>query len=191
MPRNPVKAIKDANAFDDPENLEPGTVVKLPPQAPYMLGSKVPKDLVAPGENLGGGGAPGARGEQITVAVARRPADDPARRIGTLFFNPGGPSDPEVPYVVDKDWYFSPTLRARFDIVGLDYYAYFETDAEYTTDLDTYRRWGKPLMVLEFGCCTFTGVGALVAPTPRDASTDSPVTPRMPSAVMRTAGGIA
>jgi pimeloyl-ACP methyl ester carboxylesterase len=59
-------------------------------------------------------------GEQITVAVARRPADDPARRIGTLFFNPGGPSDPEVPYVVDKDWYFSPTLRARFDIVGLD-----------------------------------------------------------------------
>lgn len=44
-----------------------------------------------------------------------------------------------------------------FDIVGLDYYLYFETDAEYTTDLDQYRRWGKPLMVLEFGCCTFTG----------------------------------
>lgn len=60
------------------------------------------------------------RGEQITVAVARRPADDPAHRIGTLFFNAGGPGDGEVHYVVDDDWYFSPTLHARFDIVGLD-----------------------------------------------------------------------
>ncbi|MET9226613.1 hypothetical protein [Lentzea sp. NPDC003310] len=44
-----------------------------------------------------------------------------------------------------------------FDLVGLDYYQHFETDAEYTADLDGYRRWGKPLMVLEYGCCTFTG----------------------------------
>lgn len=44
-----------------------------------------------------------------------------------------------------------------FDIVGLDYYPHFETDAEYTADLDKYRRWGKPLMILEYGCCTFTG----------------------------------
>jgi pimeloyl-ACP methyl ester carboxylesterase len=60
------------------------------------------------------------RGEQMTVAVARRPADDPARRVGTLFFNAGGPGDGEVKYVVDNDAYFSPTLRARFDIVGVD-----------------------------------------------------------------------
>ena len=58
--------------------------------------------------------------EQITVAVARRPADDPAGRIGTLFFNAGGPGDGEVKYVVDDDSYFSPTLRARFDIIGVD-----------------------------------------------------------------------
>ncbi|RAS59912.1 hypothetical protein C8D87_113218 [Lentzea atacamensis] len=44
-----------------------------------------------------------------------------------------------------------------FDIVGLDYYTYFKTDAEYTPDLGKYRRWNKPIMVLEFGCCTFTG----------------------------------
>lgn len=44
-----------------------------------------------------------------------------------------------------------------FDVVGLDYYTYFDTDAEYTPDLGKYRRWGKPIMVLEFGCCTFTG----------------------------------
>jgi pimeloyl-ACP methyl ester carboxylesterase len=60
------------------------------------------------------------RGERITVAVARRPADDPAHRIGTLFFNPGGPGDSEAKYVRNADWYFSATLRARFDIVGLD-----------------------------------------------------------------------
>jgi pimeloyl-ACP methyl ester carboxylesterase len=56
----------------------------------------------------------------MTVAVARRPADDPAHRVGTLFFNAGGPGDGEVKYVVDNDSYFSPTLRARFDIVGVD-----------------------------------------------------------------------
>ncbi|MFD9705560.1 abortive phage infection protein [Lentzea sp. NPDC059081] len=44
-----------------------------------------------------------------------------------------------------------------FDVVGLDYYAYFATDAEYTADFDRYRRWTKPIRVLEFGCCTFTG----------------------------------
>ncbi|GHH55753.1 abortive phage infection protein [Lentzea cavernae] len=44
-----------------------------------------------------------------------------------------------------------------FDLVGLDYYRHFETDTEYATDLERYRRWGKPLMVLEYGCCTFTG----------------------------------
>lgn len=60
------------------------------------------------------------RGAKTTVNVARRPADDPARRIGTLFFNAGGPGDGEVKYVVDDDVYFSPTLRARFDIVGVD-----------------------------------------------------------------------
>jgi pimeloyl-ACP methyl ester carboxylesterase len=54
------------------------------------------------------------------VAVARRPADDPARRIGTLFFNPGGPGDGGVKYVIAADTFFSDTLRARFDIVSVD-----------------------------------------------------------------------
>src|SRR5688500_8409324 len=30
-------------------------------------------------------------GEQISLAVIRLPAGDPARRIGSLFLNPGGP----------------------------------------------------------------------------------------------------
>ena len=54
------------------------------------------------------------------MALARRPADDPAHRIGTLFYNPGGPGDGGVKYVIAADTFFSATLRARFDIVGLD-----------------------------------------------------------------------
>ena len=41
------------------------------------------------------------------------------------------------------------------------------------------------------GSCTLKSVCDGVAPSACDASTDSAVTPRMPSAVMRTAGGIA
>jgi pimeloyl-ACP methyl ester carboxylesterase len=80
------------------------------PQAPTtQCGSmRVPLDWSRP------------RGAQITVAIARRPADDPAGRIGTLFFNPGGPGDGAAKYVVDANLVFSATLRSRFDIVGLD-----------------------------------------------------------------------
>lgn len=69
---------------------------------------RVPADWAAP------------KGPKITVAVARRPADDPAHRIGTLFYNPGGPGDGAVDNVIAADTFFSATLRARFDIVGLD-----------------------------------------------------------------------
>src|SRR4051794_26922128 len=54
-------------------------------------------------------------GTQVTVAVARRPADDPDRRIGTLFFNPGGPGDGAVRYVEGAQEIFSDRLLSRFD----------------------------------------------------------------------------
>lgn len=60
------------------------------------------------------------KGRKINVAVARRPAEDPAHRIGTLFYNPGGPGDGGVKYVVAADTFFSKALRARFDIVSVD-----------------------------------------------------------------------
>ncbi|EMD26796.1 hypothetical protein [Amycolatopsis azurea] len=50
-----------------------------------------------------------------------------------------------------------PVDWTLFDIVGIDYYPYFATDAEYTKDLAQYRKWDKPVVVLEFGSCTFTG----------------------------------
>ena len=60
------------------------------------------------------------RGQKIDIAVARRPAGDPDRRIGTLYYNPGGPGDGGVDNVIDAETYFSETLRARFDIVSVD-----------------------------------------------------------------------
>jgi len=59
-------------------------------------------------------------GDQVSVAVARRPADDPNHRIGTLFFNPGGPGDGAAGYVIGAEKFFSADLRARFDLVGMD-----------------------------------------------------------------------
>ena len=48
-----------------------------------------------------------------------------------------------------------------FDIVGLDYYSYHEKRADHTKELAPFRRWGKPIVILEFGCCTFTGAAEL------------------------------
>ena len=54
-------------------------------------------------------------GRKIELALGRLPAEDPGRKIGTLFWNPGGPGGPgRIPPP------FSPKLRERFDIVGFD-----------------------------------------------------------------------
>ena len=69
---------------------------------------RVPLDWAAP------------HGRTIGLAVARRPADHPRQRVGTLFFNPGGPGDGGVQYVVQAARVFSPALLARFDLVAMD-----------------------------------------------------------------------
>lgn len=59
--------------------------------------------------------------EQITIALARRPATDPAHRIGTLVFLPGGPGDSGIEPV--RAWaspFFTEEVGARFDIVAFD-----------------------------------------------------------------------
>ncbi len=45
----------------------------------------------------------------------------------------------------------------RFDLVGLDYYAFHTDRAGHTRTLRPYRRWGKPIVICEFGCCTYRG----------------------------------
>ncbi len=60
-------------------------------------------------------------GERTLVGVARRPADDPSHRVGTLFFNPGGPGYTGVDTLTDAaELVYSATLLARFDIVVVD-----------------------------------------------------------------------
>jgi len=59
-------------------------------------------------------------GATISLAIARRPAKDPQHRVGTLFFNPGGPGDGAAKYIVMAETIFTPTLIERFDLVGMD-----------------------------------------------------------------------
>ncbi len=61
------------------------------------------------------------RGATIGIALIRLPASDPAHRIGSLFVNPGGPGGSGVDFVRGAATAFwSPKVRARFDIVGFD-----------------------------------------------------------------------
>jgi pimeloyl-ACP methyl ester carboxylesterase len=62
----------------------------------------------------------GAYGASVNVAVARRTATDSGHRIGTLVVNPGGPGGSGVDFALGAPDFFSPALRARFDIVGFD-----------------------------------------------------------------------
>lgn len=59
-------------------------------------------------------------GRSIELALIRRPADDRAHRIGTLFYNPGGPALPgtaALPAVVPL---LPEQVRKRFDLVSFD-----------------------------------------------------------------------
>lgn len=44
-----------------------------------------------------------------------------------------------------------------FDIVGVDHYRRGESSSDYVERLKRHRQDGKELVVMEFGCCTFTG----------------------------------
>lgn len=57
-------------------------------------------------------------GRRIDLAVTRHPATDPARRLGVLLVDPGGPGGSAAQFALSG--LFGPELRARFDIVGID-----------------------------------------------------------------------
>lgn len=44
-----------------------------------------------------------------------------------------------------------------FDIVGVDYYRDVQTDKEYVEGIKRYAQYGKPVIVMEVGCCTYKG----------------------------------
>ena len=70
---------------------------------------RVPLDYDSPG------------GEHISIALLRRPADNPAARIGSVLLNPGGPGGSGVDFVaLAGDVLFTPGVRASFDLIGFD-----------------------------------------------------------------------
>ncbi|MEV6393894.1 alpha/beta hydrolase [Streptomyces sp. NPDC051907] len=79
------------------------------PGSPYDCATaKVPLDYNDPG------------GRTIELAVVRRKATDPGRRIGSLFFNPGGPGGPGSVQMPQNYESFPREVRERFDIVSWD-----------------------------------------------------------------------
>jgi pimeloyl-ACP methyl ester carboxylesterase len=59
-------------------------------------------------------------GPTINLALARRPAKFPERRIGALVFNPGGPGNSGIDSLPGELRILTPALQARFDIVSFD-----------------------------------------------------------------------
>ncbi|MFD5465055.1 alpha/beta hydrolase [Kitasatospora sp. NPDC127059] len=60
------------------------------------------------------------RGRSIELALIRRPADDQGHRVGTLFYNPGGPAIPGTAALPAAAPLFPAEVRRRFDIVSFD-----------------------------------------------------------------------
>jgi pimeloyl-ACP methyl ester carboxylesterase len=94
----------------------PTTTVTLPAPEPLQWSRcgrfdcarlRVPIDYAEPGTGT------------LELAVTRRPAADPGRRIGTLVMNPGGPGSSGVRRV-QRGFVVSDEVAARFDIVGYD-----------------------------------------------------------------------
>jgi len=57
----------------------------------------------------------------ISIAVIRLPATDPANKIGSIFFNPGGPGGSGVELVLFAGpFLYTDEVRAHFDLVGFD-----------------------------------------------------------------------
>jgi pimeloyl-ACP methyl ester carboxylesterase len=68
----------------------------------------VPMDYAAPS------------GDTFTLAVIKHPAEEPAHRIGTLFWNVGGPGDVGTEFLPAAIQGFPEAVRRRFDIVSWD-----------------------------------------------------------------------
>ncbi|MGR4850175.1 alpha/beta hydrolase [Streptomyces sp. LARHCF252] len=92
----------------------PGRIAWAPCESPSGEGSfecatvEVPVDWKRP------------NGARFDLALARHRATDPARRIGSLLVNPGGPGGSGVNFTFMAPDSFSPELLERFDIVGFD-----------------------------------------------------------------------
>ncbi|MFB9908747.1 alpha/beta hydrolase [Allokutzneria oryzae] len=102
-----------ASAAEPPAGGMPGVAVPVLAWADCGKGfqcatAQVPLDYRRPGAGT------------IGLSVLRKPAADPARRIGSLFVNPGGPGGSAVSTARSLATTGPAELRERFDIVGFD-----------------------------------------------------------------------
>ena len=58
--------------------------------------------------------------ERISIFVAKRPANDPDKRIGSLLVNPGGPGFGGAVLALNADAIYGSDLLDSFDIIGFD-----------------------------------------------------------------------
>src|SRR5579875_2673275 len=59
-------------------------------------------------------------GKQITIAVSRIPAADPAKRRGVLLLNPGGPGSEGLDLPSSFAASAAPAVAADYDLIGFD-----------------------------------------------------------------------
>lgn len=86
-------------------------------------------------------------GTMISIAVIRHLATDPAHRLGSLFFNSGGPFEQIKPFISAYPQIPAP-LRARFDVISFDPRGYgFSTAIHCFPSLGAERKFlaGQPL----------------------------------------------
>lgn len=69
---------------------------------------RVPRDYAAPSDGY------------LNISIIRAAATKPAKRIGSLLINPGGPGGSGVEFVRQGLTIFPDELRERFDLVGFD-----------------------------------------------------------------------
>jgi pimeloyl-ACP methyl ester carboxylesterase len=60
------------------------------------------------------------KGETTSVAVLRHKASDQANKVGSLFLNPGGPGGSGVEIAAAAEFFLSPELLTKFDVIGID-----------------------------------------------------------------------
>ncbi|MFD4673581.1 alpha/beta hydrolase [Lentzea sp. NPDC058450] len=60
------------------------------------------------------------RGDTTGVVMMKRPAGDPAKKIGSLFINPGGPGGAGLIYSAYGSSFFTPEILEKFDLIGFD-----------------------------------------------------------------------
>lgn len=102
---------------------ERGTGVHAAPGVPKVAWSPCYKDFGLPFE-CGTVQVPldhdGPANATISIALVRLAASGPGTRIGSLFFNPGGPGGSGVDFLLGIAPLVPLPLRAQFDLIGFD-----------------------------------------------------------------------